>query len=254
MLPEPAGGETVPTMNMVSTGFTNLQDNITYNSGSATDALGRTFPHGTILDPATKRQLSATGLDPVTGLTGTPGSYVRDPFYGCSASGCASFAGNSTTNFATPAAEAMLNIIPSSRIDPNAVKLVGVYPAPLSSGLANNYSSYVPHEGKNTNTWDIRIDENINANNSLFGVFDGSLFAVVVPSNLPGVAVGGTGVNQRQPARLRVGGGLHAHLYPDADYRYACRHGAQRQTAAVVLLEYFRDPRAVRHRGSSAAR
>ncbi|MGB9147722.1 MAG: TonB-dependent receptor, partial [Acidobacteriaceae bacterium] len=193
VLPEPAGGETVPTANMVSSGFSNLQDNITYNSGTATDALNRIFPHGTILDPATTRQLPATGIDPVTGLTGTPGAYVRDPFYGCNASGCPSFAGNNTTNFATPAAEAMLNIIPTSRLDPNAVKLLGVYPAPLSSGLVNNYSSYVPLEGKNTNTWDIRVDESINAKNSLFGVYDRSLFSVVVPSNLPGVAVGETG-------------------------------------------------------------
>ena len=193
VLPEPAGGETVPTMNMANSGFTNLQDNITYNSGSATDALGRTFPHGTILDPATTRQLSSTGVDPVTGLTGTPGSYVRDPFYGCSTSGCPSFVGNNTTNFTTPTAVAMLNVIPTSRIDPNAVSLLSVYPAPLSSGLTNNYSSYVPLEDKSTNTWDIRIDENINANNSLFGVYDRSLFAVVVPSNLPGIAVGETG-------------------------------------------------------------
>jgi len=193
VLPEPAGGETVPTTGMVNSGFSNLQDNITYNSGSAADALGRTFPHGTILDPATTRQLPASGLDPVTGLSGTPGSYVRDPFYNCTASGCPSFTGNNTTNFATPGQEALLNIIPTARIDPNAVKLLSVYPAPTSSGLTNNFSSYVPLEGKNTNTWDIRIDENINANNSLFGVYDRSLFAVVVPSNLPGVAVGETG-------------------------------------------------------------
>ncbi len=46
---------TVPTTGMVNSNFTNLQDNITYNSGTATDALGRIFPHGTILDPATTR-------------------------------------------------------------------------------------------------------------------------------------------------------------------------------------------------------
>ena len=193
VLPEPAGGETVPTTGMVSSGFTNLQDNITYNSGTATDALGRTFPHGAILDPATTRQLPASGLDPVTGLTGTPGSYVRDPFYNCTTSACPSFTGNMTTNFATPAQEALLNIIPTSRLDPNAVKLLGVYPAQTSSGLANNFSSYVPIEDKNTNTWDIRIDESIGANDKIFGVYDRSLFSVLVPSNFPGVAVGETG-------------------------------------------------------------
>lgn len=193
VLPEPAGGETVPTMNMVNSGFSNLQDNITYNSGSAADALGRTFPHGAILDPATTRQLPASGVDPVTGLSGAPGSYVRDPFYNCNASACPGFTGNHTTNFTGAAQEALLNIIPTSRLDPNAVALLGVYPKPLSSGLVNNYASYVPIEYKNTNTWDIRIDENISSKDILFGVFDRSLFAVTVPSNLPGVAVGETG-------------------------------------------------------------
>ncbi|HEX4038462.1 MAG TPA: TonB-dependent receptor [Acidobacteriaceae bacterium] len=193
VLPEPAGGETVPTAGMASSGFTNLQDNITYNSGSAKDALSRTFPQGTILDPASTRQLPASGIDPVTGLTGTAGAYVRDPFYHCTTTGCPSFVGNNTTNFATPTEEALLNIIPTSRLDPNAVKLLGVYPAPPGSGLVNNFSSYVPIEGKNTNTYDIRIDVNIDPNNSLFGVYDRSLFSVVVPSNLPGVAVGETG-------------------------------------------------------------
>ena len=62
---------------MVSSNFTNLQDNITYNSSSTcsatvttgchTDALGRVFSNGTIMDPASTRQLPATGIDPVTG-------------------------------------------------------------------------------------------------------------------------------------------------------------------------------------------
>ena len=193
VLPEPAGGETVPTLNMVNSGFTNLQDNITFNSGSATDALGRKFPHGTILDPSTTRQLPSTGVDPVTGLTGTPGGWVRDPFYNCTAGGCPGFAGNSTTNFTSSGQEALLNIIPTARLDPNAVKLLGVYPAPTSSGLTNNFASYVPKETHNTDTFDIRIDEDFNAKNILFGVFDRSLYTTVVPSNFPGVAVGETG-------------------------------------------------------------
>jgi hypothetical protein len=193
VLPEPAGGETVPTMNMVNSGFSNLQDNITYNSGTAVDALGRTFPHGAILDPATTRVIPANGVDPITGLSGTPGAYVRDPFYNCTTGGCPSFTGNNTTNFTTASQEALLNIIPTSRLDANAVKLLGVYPHPQSSGLTNNYSSYVPIEDHNTNTYDIRIDENISPNNILFGVFDRSLYTTDVPGNLPGVAVGETG-------------------------------------------------------------
>ena len=197
VIPVPATS-TVPTAGMTSSGFTNLQDNIKYNSGTGTDALGRVFPHGTILDPATTRTIAASGVDPITGLSGTPGSYVRDPFYNCTASGCP--AANTLpggpltgiTNFTTAGQEALLNIIPTSRLDPNAVALLGVYPTPTSGGLANNFL-YVPKETHTTDTYDIRIDEDINSNNIIFGVFDRSLYSTVVPSSLPGIAVGETG-------------------------------------------------------------
>jgi hypothetical protein len=197
ILPIPATS-TVPTLGMVNSGFTNLQDNITYNSGSATDALGRTFPHGTIFDPSTTRTIPSNGVDPITGLSGTPGSYIRDPFYACSAAGCP--AGNyapgglltGITNFTTPSQEALLNVIPTGRLDPNAVKLLGVYPAPTKSGLANNFT-WVPKENHWTNTYDIRIDQDFNPNNTLFGVFDRSYYTTDVPSSLPGYAVGETG-------------------------------------------------------------
>jgi hypothetical protein len=191
ILPIPATS-TVPTTNMVNSGFTNLQDLIKYNSGTGTDALNRVFPHGTVLDPATTRQIPANGVDTITGLSGTPGSYVRDPFYNCAASGCPSFAGNNTKNFTAANQEALLNTLPATRLDPNAVKLLGVYPAPTSSGLNNNFL-WVPKESHSTNTYDIRIDENINPNNILFGVFDRSLYTTTVPSSLPGLAVGETG-------------------------------------------------------------
>ena len=127
------------------------------------------FANGTILDPATTRQLPASGVDPVTGLTGTPNAYVRDPFYNCTAAGgCPSFTGNTTTDFTQDAARrfAFQPQHHSRRpARPNAVKLLGVYPAPLTTTqlLVNNFPSYVPIEYKNTNTWDIRIDANISA-------------------------------------------------------------------------------------------
>jgi hypothetical protein len=222
VLPEPAGGETVPTCgatvapctstSMVGSGFTNLEDNITFNSGSDTDALGRTFSNGTILDPATTRQLSASGFDAVTGLTGTPNAFVRDPFYNCNAGGnCSSFTGVMRTDFTQDAGGVpltSLNIIPTSRLDTNAVKLLSVYPLPeTTTKLVNNYASYVPIEYKNTDTWDIRVDGNISPKDSVFGVYDRSLFAVTVPSNFPGVAVGETGGrNDSLPAYAWAGG------------------------------------------------
>src|SRR6266852_7803294 len=55
----------VPTAAERASGYTDLSDLITGQSGTQTDALGRTMPTGTILDPATTRQIS-------------PGVFVRD--------------------------------------------------------------------------------------------------------------------------------------------------------------------------------
>ncbi|MFZ2020830.1 MAG: TonB-dependent receptor domain-containing protein [Terracidiphilus sp.] len=207
VLPEPDGNLTVPSKGMVSSAFTNLQDNITYNTsntcsatvttGCHTDALGRTFSNGTIMDPASTRQLSSTGVDAVTGLTGTPNAYVRDPFYNCTAAGgCTSFTGLTTTDFTQDSGGVLLsslNVIPTSRQDPNAVKLLGLYPAATASGLANDFTGYVPPEDKNTNTYDIRIDYNISPKNILFGVYDRSYLTADVPSYFPGVGAGQSG-------------------------------------------------------------
>ena len=189
VLPVPATS-TVPTTNMINSGYTNLQDMFVMNTGTATDALGRVFPHGTVLDPATTRQVNAGAVDPVTGLTNTSSSaiFVRDPFY--NNGGNTSVAG--ITNFTT--LTQYMNMIPANRIDPNAVSLLGVFPAPnVATSNDNNNFSWTPKEPQTTNSYDIRIDQNFNANNTLFGVYDRSLISYSVPSSLPGVAVGETG-------------------------------------------------------------
>ena len=87
-----------------------------------------------------------------------------------------------------------LNVIPTSRQDPNAVKLLGLYPAPDTPGqLANDFQTYVPSEQKNSNTYDIRIDANISPKDILFGVYDRSYLTADVPSYFPGVGAGHSG-------------------------------------------------------------
>lgn len=189
IIPVPATS-TVPTPTMVSSGFTNLQDEFKMNSGTGTDALGRVFPRGTVLDPATTRQVAAGAVDPISGLInkGTAAVFVRDPFY--NNGGNTSVAG--ITNFT--ALTAYMNMIPTNRVDPNAIKLLGVFPAQnITTSNFNNNFSWTPKEPQDTNSYDIRIDQNFNANNILFGVFDRSLIDYTVPSSLPGVAVGETG-------------------------------------------------------------
>ncbi len=92
---------TVPTLAERNSGYTDFSDLITGQSGTSTDALGRTFPKGTIFDPATTR----------------PGGsgFVRDPFPG--------------------------NIIPVNRLDANAVALLNLYPLPTNGNLFSNYTA-----------------------------------------------------------------------------------------------------------------
>ncbi len=101
--------------------YTDLSDLITGQSGTQTDALGRTMPTGTILDPATTRQIS-------------PGVFVRDPFFTASAACPAA-----TTTFTLAACN--LNHIPAGRLDPNAIKLLNLYPLPTTSSLFSNFAN-----------------------------------------------------------------------------------------------------------------
>ena len=168
---------TVPTPNMVSSGFTNLQDLITDNGGTTTDGLGRVIPHGTILDPATTRMVGAGQVDPVTGLQNTSSSsvYVRDPFFKGSVAGITNFTGQT----------ANLNMLPAGRLDPNAVKLLGLYPARTGTGFANNYLNN-PKETFDINAYDVRIDHVFGDKDSIFGVFDKSYYSEFAPGALPG--------------------------------------------------------------------
>jgi hypothetical protein len=157
---------TVPTAQMISSGFTNLQELIFKQSGTGTDALGRVFPTGAVLDPATTRPVTSGQVDPVTGLVATNTGFVRDPFYQGSIAG--------VTNFTTPAAEALMNLLPANRLDPNAIKLLSAYPAANVAataannfGLINNYQILRP-QPDNTHQFDIRVDDNISDKDQIF--------------------------------------------------------------------------------------
>jgi len=110
----------VPSAAERSSGYTNFQDLIAGQSGTLTDALGRTMPQGTILDPATTRLIS-------------PGVYVRDPFGTC---------GNAAAGFAFTVAGCGLNIIPANRLDSNAIALLNLYPAPTSNATGSLFFQF----------------------------------------------------------------------------------------------------------------
>lgn len=135
---------TVPTSLERSSGFTDLSELIADQSGTRTDLLGRTTPVGTVFDPATTRPVTAGVPDPATGLVPTANGFVRDPF----------------TN----------NQLPANRLDPNAIKLLNLYPTPTGTGIFSNYTADRVIQN-NTNQFDVRIDRNFSDKDQLFGRF-----------------------------------------------------------------------------------
>ncbi len=174
--------DTVPTDGMRNSNFTNLQDLITNNSGSNTDALGRKFSFGTVLDPATTRSVAPGAVDPVSGFQNTTSStiYVRDPFYtGGSVVGIKDFTGLTSR----------LNILPAGRIDPNAIKLLQLLPPPTTTGLTNDYFAAPPYT-ITIDQYDVRIDHNFSQRDLVWGVFDRSVLNASSYQPFPGLAGG----------------------------------------------------------------
>jgi hypothetical protein len=157
----------VPTAAERASGYTNFQDLITGQSSAAArpDALGRLIPVGTVLDPATTRAVA--------------GGFVRDPF-GCPA--------NLTVY--SLATCPTINIIPAGRLDPNAVKLLNLYPAPTNGKLFSNFANS-PHLFEHRNSFDSRLDVNFNDKNQLFFRFSLVDDPQFIPGIFGGVADGG---------------------------------------------------------------
>ena len=153
-------GLAVPTLAQRNSGYTNLQDIAAANSSGTpkTDALGRSVALGTVLDPATTRAVTAGVVDPVTGITSATTGFVRDPF------GLSTCGNPSTISLASCPG---VNILPGGRVDPNAVKLLNLFPLPTTGGVSSNFASS-PETTQNRNAFDIRADYNISSKDQMF--------------------------------------------------------------------------------------
>lgn len=196
---------TVPTATMQSSGFTNLVDTLNLSTVTKTDGLGRTFQQGTVLDPATTRAIPCGGVDPITGLTaicnssevgvitdplingGSKSAIVRDPYFqelGPPA-GCPALAGTTiwtSTVAGGPVPASCFNQLPASRIDPNAVKLLKLFPQTYNNvginpatGLnnsgthsyVNNFTELLPVPIL-TKQYDVRLDHTFSDKDSAY--------------------------------------------------------------------------------------
>ena len=179
----------VPTMAERNSGYTDLTDLITGQSGTHSDKLGRTMPLGTVLDPATTRSIGCGVPDPVSGLPGpacdtgvTPGTavgFARDPFGTCPAS---------TLVFTLSGCG--LNMLPAGRLDANAIKLLNLYPNPTGGALTSNFTNS-PVLKENRKSFDTRLDINFTQNDQLFYRFSLTDDPQFIPSIFGGVADGG---------------------------------------------------------------
>jgi len=179
---------TVPTDLMRSSGYTNFSDLLTQggtesdklcvSACASTTPVFRTFPKGTIFDPVTTRAVTAGQVDPVTGYTALSNGFVRDPFGTCPA------------NTPVFTAACGLNILPASRLDPNAISLLNLYPSPTGSSTFSNYA-VSPKLFEHRNAFDTRMDINFNESNQLFFRFSLVDDPQFIPGIFTGIADGG---------------------------------------------------------------
>ena len=183
---------TVPTVAEKNSGYTNLQDMITGQSGSQTDTLGRTIPQGAVLDPATTRATTAGLPDPVTGIVAASSGFVRDPF---SWNGSANTFGTgacpfNTANFTSLVTACNLNNINPTRLDANAIALLNLYPNPTSLAFLNNYN-VSPVDKEDRKAFDTRLDINFTSKDQLFFRFSYVDDPNFIPAIFGGIPDGG---------------------------------------------------------------
>ncbi len=194
----------MPTVLQRNSGYSNLSELISANASSAArgDALGRLIPVGTVLDPATTRSVTQGVVDPVTGIAAASTGYVRDPF------GVGTCTGGTISLAACPG----LNQIPAGRIDPNAVKLLNLFPLPTAGGVSSNFASS-PNLYQHNNQFDVRGDYDISDKNQVFArasYWDNPQF---IPGPFGGIADGGGFQQGVQTAKSFQGVAVFTHLF-----------------------------------------
>ena len=181
-----------------------FSDLITGQNGTLeTDAVGRTLPIGTILDPATTRPVTLGAVDPTSGRLAVSTGFVRDPINtNCPASTAAYSLANCT-----------LNQLPLNRLDPNAIALFNLYPLPTNSGtLFSNYGNS-PKLDESRNSFDTRMDINFSEKNQLFYRFSYVDDPQFIPGIFGGIADGGGFQQGNQTALAQQSALAYTHVF-----------------------------------------
>ena len=174
-------GSTVNFQDYLQTGTT-TENLCTVNEPSGTPcpaADSPSFPVGTMFDPATTRLLQQGQLDTISGMYATSTGFITNPFGTCA-----------PTTLVYTAAGCNLNLLPTNRLDPNAMKLLTLFPAPTTTATFNNYANS-PKLYEHKNSFDARMDANLNEKNQLFFRFSWVDDPDFIPGIFGGIADGG---------------------------------------------------------------
>ena len=145
-------------------------------------------------------------IDPLTGLYALSTGYVRNPFGSGTGAGLCP---TTTVNY-TLANCSGLNVIPFNRVDPNAIKLLNLYPLPTTGGLLSNYASS-PKGFEHANSFDTRLDINFSDKNQLFFRFSLKDDPQFIPGVFGGIADGGAFQQGNQTSRAYWATRTHFH-------------------------------------------
>jgi roadblock/LC7 domain-containing protein len=129
--------------------------------------------------------------------------------------------------------------MPAARMDPNALRLLQLYPQPTSAGLLNNYTTSPPNS-TNSNSMDARVDHQFGQNNSAFLRYSYVFTTQDYPSPFPGVADGGasrpgTGRTESQNGALSWTHIFTPHLVNEARVGYSRIYDKRLQPFANTL-------------------
>ena len=160
--------------------------------------------------------MTAGVADPVTGLIAANTGFVRDPFSFSPTAGANAFgtAGCplSTTNFSGQTANCFLNHIDPTRFDSNAIKLLNLFPAPTSPGIANNFASSRPLY-EHRNSFDTRMDVNFGQKDQAFFRFSYVDDPQFIPGIFGGIADGGAFQQGIQTALAQQSALAYTHVF-----------------------------------------
>ncbi len=170
----------VPTLTERNSGFTNLSDLITARMAHrGPTPWADPFPMERFL--IRRRHVPSQPAQSILfpARAATQSGFVRDPF------------GSVDEHPVYTLTGCGLNQLPAGRLDPNAIKLMNLYPVPHKPGALPTTTPTAPNSYEHKNAFDVRVDFNPSAKDQVFGRFSWADDPQFIPGIFGGIADGG---------------------------------------------------------------